>query len=93
MSRARFSVALATAACLAATAAGGCVTGVGAWKREQTSMPLLIGAVVADIAVTSVIASQIEDFTIGATIGTTLAVTAVDVTIGCFLGACAPLHL
>lgn len=92
MPRARFSVALATAACLA-TATGGCVTGVGAWKREQTSMPLLIGAVVADIAVTSVIASQIQDFTVGATIGTTLAVTAVDITIGCFLGACAPLRL
>ena len=92
MSRARFSVALATAACLA-MATGGCVTGVGVWKREQTRMPMLIGAVVADIAVTSVIASQIQDFTIGATIGTTLAVTAVDLTVGCFLGACAPLHL
>jgi Mg/Co/Ni transporter MgtE len=74
-------------------AVGGCVTGVGVWKREQTRMPMLIGAVVADIAVTSVIASQVEDFTVGATIGTTLALTAVDVTIGCFLGACAPLRL
>ena len=80
---------LALAACLLA----GCVTGVGAWKRERTTMPLLVGAVVADIAVTSVIASQVQDFTVGATIGTTLAVTAVDVTIGCFLGACAPLRL
>jgi hypothetical protein len=71
----------------------GCVTAAGAWKREQTTMPLLVGAVVADIAVTSVVASQVQDFTVGATIGTTLAVTAVDVTIGCFLGACAPLHL
>jgi Mg/Co/Ni transporter MgtE len=76
-----------------ASSATGCATGVGVWKREQTTMPLLVGAVVADIAVTSLIASQIQDFTVGATIGTTLAVTAVDVTIGCFLGACAPLRL
>ena len=92
MAHARLPLTLAAVAALA-LASGGCVTGVGVWKREQTRMPLLIGAVVADIAVTSVIASQIEDFTVGATIGTTLAVTAVDVTIGCFLGACAPLRL
>lgn len=78
---------------LATCVMAGCVSGVGVWKRDQTTMPYLVGAVVADIAVTSVIASQVQDFTVGATIGTTLAVTAVDVTIGCFLGACAPLRL
>ena len=79
--------------CVTLAGSAGCVSGVGVWKREQTTMPMLVGAVVADIVVTSVIASQIQDFTVGATIGTTLAVTAVDVTIGCFLGACAPLRL
>jgi hypothetical protein len=78
---------------VAALVTAGCVSGVGVWKHEHTTMPLLVGAVVADIAVTSVVASQVQDFTAGATIGTTLAVTAVDVTIGCFLGACAPLRL
>jgi hypothetical protein len=78
---------------LAACVTAGCVSGVGVWKRDRTTMPYLVGAVVADVAVTSVIASQVQGFTVGATIGTTLAVTALDVTIGCFLGACAPLRL
>lgn len=76
-----------------ASSSTGCVTGVGVWKREQTSMPMLIGAVAADLVVSSVIASQVENFTVGATIGSALAVTAVDVTIGCFLGACSSLRL
>jgi hypothetical protein len=76
-----------------ASSSTGCVTGVGVWKREQTSMPMLIGAVAADLAVSAVVASQVENFTVGATIGSALAVTAVDVTIGCFLGACSSLRL
>ncbi|HSD89786.1 MAG TPA: hypothetical protein VLB44_19780 [Kofleriaceae bacterium] len=76
-----------------ASCSTGCVTGVGVWKREQTSMPMLIGAVAADLVVSSVIASQVENFTVGATIGSALAVTAVDLTIGCFLGACSSLRL
>jgi hypothetical protein len=43
--------------------------------------------------VSAVIASQVQNFTAGATIGTALAVTAVDVTVGCFLGACSSLRL
>src|SRR5262245_15776665 len=74
-------------------ALAGCVTGVGIWKREETSLPLLIGATAADLVVTGVIASQVEDFTVGAVIGTTVAVTAVDVVIGCLLGACSSLRL
>jgi len=84
--------ALALIAVLAASSTG-CVTGAGVWKREQVSMPLLIGAVAADLVVSGAIASQVENFTTGATIGSALAVTAVDVTIGCFLGACSSLRL
>lgn len=71
----------------------GCVSGLGVWKREQVTMPMLGGAVAADLVVTGVIASQVDDFTTAATIGTALAITAVDVTIGCILGACSPLRL
>lgn len=84
--------ALALVVALASSSTG-CVSGVGVWKREQTSMPMLIGAVAADLVVSSAIASQVENFTVGATIGSALAVTAVDVTIGCFLGACSSLRL
>ena len=74
-------------------AGAGCVTGAGIWKRDQVSMPMLIGAAAADLVVTGVIASQVEDFTVGASIGTAVAVTAVDVGIGCLLGACHSLRL
>lgn len=76
-----------------ALALTGCVTGAGIWKHRDVPLPMLIGGVAADLVVTSVIASQVQDFTAGASIGTAFAVTAVDVTIGCFLGACASLRL
>ena len=81
------AAALVLAVGLATTNAG-CVTAAGAWKRHDTSLPMLIGGAAADLVVTGLIASQVQDFTTGASIGTAFAVTAVDVTIGCFLGAC-----
>lgn len=72
---------------------GGCVTGAGIWKHEKVSMPFLGGAVAADLVVSGLGASQVEDFTTVASIGTALAITAVDFTIGCFLGACSSLRL
>lgn len=71
----------------------GCVTGAGIWKRDQVSLPMLAGAVAADLVVTTVIASQVQDFTIGASLGTAAAVTAVDVAIGCLIGSCHSLRL
>jgi hypothetical protein len=71
----------------------GCVTGAGLWKREQVSLPMLAGAVAADLVVTAAIASQVEDFTVGASLGTAAAVTAVDVAVGCLVGACHSLRL
>lgn len=73
---------------------GGCVSGAGVWKRDTgVSLPLLVGAVAADLVVTGVIASQLEDFTAAAAIGTAFAVTAADVGIGCLIGACSALRL
>jgi hypothetical protein len=83
----------AAVAVAAALALSGCVTGAGVWKGHEVPLPLLLGGVAADLVVTGVIASQVQDFTTGASIGTAFAVTAVDVTVGCFLGACSSLRL
>lgn len=74
-------------------ALAGCVTGAGIWKRNEVGLPMLIGAVAADLVVTTAIASQVQDFTIGASLGTAAAVTAVDVVVGCLIGACHSLRL
>jgi hypothetical protein len=82
------------AAVLAMTLAmSGCVTGAGVWKRNEVTLPMLIGGVAADLVVTTVIAYQVQDFTIGASLGTAAAVTAVDVAVGCLIGACHSLRL
>jgi len=82
------------AAALAMTLAlSGCVTGAGIWKRDDVKFPMLVGAVAADIVVTGVIAYQVEDFTVGASLGTAAAATAVDVAVGCLIGACHSLRL
>lgn len=83
------------AAAIAMTLAlSGCVTGAGIWKRDEgVRLPLLLGAVAADLVVTSVAASQIQDFTFGASVGTAFAVTAVDFGVGCLIGACTSLRL
>jgi hypothetical protein len=75
-------------------AASGCITGTTVWKRDVgVTMPLLVGAIAADLVVTGIAASQVQDFTVGASIGTALAVTAVDFGVGCLFGACKPLGL
>jgi hypothetical protein len=85
--------AAALALTLALTAQAGCVTGAWVWKRDNVSLPLLGGAVAADLVVTTVIASQVQDFTVGASLGTAAAVTAADLVVGCLLGACHSLRL
>jgi hypothetical protein len=77
---------------LLALALSGCVTTAGIVKREDVGLPLLIGAAVADVAVTSIAASQIQDYSYGGSLATGLAFTAVDVAAGCLFGACAVLR-
>ena len=85
------------AVALVAALSSGCVTGAGVWKRNSddgVSLPLFLGAVAADFVVTSVVASQVQDFTTGAALGTAAAVTAVDVAVGClFFPACSSLRM
>ena len=81
---------LALAATVAST---GCVTTAGLVKKPTVSLPLLIGATVADLVVMSVAASQIQSYSYGGSIATGLAFTAVDVAVGCVTGACSSLRL
>lgn len=74
-------------------ALSGCVTTAGIAKKQDVSLPLLIGATVADLVVTSVAASQIQEYSYAGSLATGLAVTAVDVAIGCLFGACTSLRL
>jgi hypothetical protein len=78
---------------LLALALSGCVTTAGIVKRQDVSVPLLIGAVVADLVVISAAASQVQDYSYGASLATGVAITAVDVAVGCLLGACSALRL
>jgi hypothetical protein len=78
---------------LLALALSGCVTTAGIAKHNDVGLPLLVGAAAADLVVTSVAASQIQDFSPGAALATALAVTAVDVAVACLLGACSALRL
>lgn len=75
-----------------ALALSGCVTTAGAVKHGDVGLPLLIGAVAADVVVTSIAASQIQDYSYGGSLATGLALTAVDVAVGCLFGACAALR-
>ena len=70
----------------------GCVTTAALARPNRVSLPLLIGATVADLAVVSLIASQAQDYSTGASVATGLAVTVLDVGAGCILGACKALR-
>lgn len=76
-----------------ALALSGCVTTAGVVTRDDgVGLPLLGGAVAADLVVSSVAASQVEGYSAGASIATALALTAVDVAVGCLIGACSALR-
>jgi len=77
---------------LLALALSGCVTTAGVVRRDEgVGLPLLGGAVAADLVVSSLSASQIQGYSTGASLATGLVITAVDVAIGCLIGACSAL--
>jgi hypothetical protein len=78
---------------LLALALTGCVTTAGIVKKPDVRLPLLVGAVVLDIVVISAAASQVQEYSLGASLATGLAITAVDVAVGCLIGACSSLRL
>jgi hypothetical protein len=61
-------------------------------RDEGVGLPLLGGAVAADLVVSSLSASQLQGYSTGASLATGLAITAVDVAIGCLIGACSALR-
>jgi hypothetical protein len=74
---------------LLALALSGCVTTAGVVRRDEgVGLPLLGGAVAADLVVSSLSASQVQGYSTGASLATGLVITAVDVAIGCLIGAC-----
>jgi hypothetical protein len=78
---------------LLALALSGCVTTAGVVKRDDgVGLPLLGGAIAADFVVTSLSASQIQGYSTGASLATGLALTAVDLAVGCVIGACSALR-
>lgn len=69
-----------------------CVTGASIAKPNRVSLPLLFGAAAADFFVTSLIAFELQDYSVGGSLATAAAVTAADGTVGCILGGCAALR-
>ena len=76
-----------------ALALGGCVVTTGFVRSNHVSAPVLIGALVADFVITTIVASQAESLSAGGSVATGLAVTGVDAGIGCLLGACSVVRL
>lgn len=72
----------------AGMASGGCVTTAGLVKKPEVPVSWLIGAAVADVVVASIAASQIREYSYAGSLATGLAITGVDVAIGCLTGAC-----
>lgn len=79
-------------AAVLALALAGCVTTNAIVKVKEPSIPVLAITVAADLLVTGLVSWQVDSFTTGASIATTVSVTAVDVAVGCILGACKPLN-
>ena len=78
---------------LSTAALSGCVTTAALVKKQDVKLPLLIGATVGDLVVSSVAASQVQDYSYGGSLATGLAITAVDFAVGCLLGGCSALKL
>jgi hypothetical protein len=70
----------------------GCVTTASLARPNRVSLPILFGAAAADFFVTSLLAAEIQDYSIGGSLATGAAVMAADVTVGCVLGGCAALR-
>lgn len=73
---------------LATTTLGGCVTTARFAQRPAVTLPVLIGAVAADLVVGSLVLAQSDSLSTGGAIASGVAFTAVDLGVGCILGAC-----
>ncbi|MEO7092143.1 MAG: hypothetical protein ABI175_02755 [Polyangiales bacterium] len=76
---------------LLVVALGGCVTSAGLIRKDRITLPVVLGAIAADLVIGTIVFAQ-TDLSTAAAIASGVAFTAVDVGIGCILGACAPLR-
>ncbi len=76
---------------LLVVALGGCVTSAGLVQKDRITLPVVLGAIAADVVIGSIVFAQ-TDLSTAAAIASAVAFTAVDLGIGCILGACAPLR-
>ncbi len=76
---------------LVIVALGGCVTSAGLVRKDRITLPIVLGAIAADLVVGTIALAQ-TDLSTASAIASGIAFTAVDVGIGCILGACAPLR-
>jgi uncharacterized protein YcfL len=77
---------------LAVLALGGCVSGAGILRKDEVTLPLLAGAVAADLVVSALVISRSDSMSTTGAIVSGAALTAIDVGIGCILGACTVLR-
>lgn len=76
---------------LVVIAFGGCVTTASVVRGDRVTLPVLVGAVAADLVVSSLAFRALDLSTSGA-IASGIAFSAVDLGIGCVLGACTVLR-
>jgi len=77
---------------LVVLALSGCVTGAGIVRKDEVTLPMLAGAVAADLVVSALVISQSDSMSTTGALAAGAALTAVDLGIGCILGACAVLR-
>jgi hypothetical protein len=73
-------------------ALSGCVTGAGIVRKDRVTLPILLGAAAADLVIGSLVFAQSKDLSTAGAIASGIAFTAVDLGIGCVIGACAVLR-
>ncbi|MEO8702219.1 MAG: hypothetical protein ABI867_19400 [Kofleriaceae bacterium] len=72
-----------------ALAQAGCISTASIARPNRVSLPIFFGAAAADFFVTSLLAAEVRDYTIGGSLATGAAVMAADIAVGCVLGGCA----
>jgi len=71
---------------------GGCVTTAGLVRKDRVTLPMIVGAVAADLVVGSLVFAQLDSLSTAGAIAAGVTFTAVDLGIGCLVGACAVLR-
>ena len=71
---------------------GACVTGAGIVRKDRVSLPVLLGAIAADLILTPIVVGNATSTSTNGSIILGLGLTAVDLGAGCAIGACGALR-